>query len=175
MGFRVAITFNLIHESMLDEGPLDAIAEFDTKETIQDLKSSLESKGHSVILIEANEDAYEQLKKHRNDIDIVFNIAEGLHGESRESQIPAFLEMLRIPYIGSGPLTLAICLDKPRTKQILNFYNIPTPKFQVFYSPDDDLSPNLNFPLIAKLSREGSAMGLSQDSVVKTKRLLKIG
>ncbi len=79
---------------------------------------------HSVTMIEATEDAPQRLLEVQPDI--VFNIAEGLRGPSREAQIPAILEMLGIPYTGSDPVTLGICLDKARAKEILSFYRIPT-------------------------------------------------
>jgi D-alanine-D-alanine ligase len=80
---------------------------------------------HQVTLIEADELAFERLRTERPQI--VFNITEGLYGVSREAQVPAMLEMLQIPYTGSDPLTLAICLDKSRAKEILAYYSIPTP------------------------------------------------
>jgi len=93
---------------------------------------------------------------------MVFNITEGLHGESRESHIPCFLEMLGIPYTGSGPLTLSVCLDKVRTKEVLLSYGIPTANYQVFETHKDKIKRGLKFPLIVKLAGEGSSMGLSE-------------
>ena len=71
-------------------------------------------------LVEAKEDAFERLRTMRPDF--VFNIAEGLYGVSREAQMPAILELLQFPYLGSDPLTLALCLDKARTKEILAYH-----------------------------------------------------
>ncbi len=79
-------------------------------------------------------------------MDIVFNM-RGTRGESRESHIPAMLEMLGIPYTGSGVLTLAVTLDKPLTKKILAFHNIPTAKFRVFETEDEIDTGDLEFPL----------------------------
>src|SRR3972149_6488310 len=98
------------------DGVPDNIAEWDDEDTIEAVRVAL-AKRHDVVLIEADEVAYEKLKASKPDI--VFNIAEGLWGQSRESQIPAMLDMLRIPPTGSGPLTLAICLDKDRGKAVL--------------------------------------------------------
>jgi D-alanine-D-alanine ligase len=99
---------------------------------------------------------------------LVFNIAEGTHGEDREAQIPAMLEMLGIPYTGSGPLALALCLHKGKAKEILSWHGIPTPAFQVVSHPKDLDLASLGFPLIVKLLHEGSSMGLSYDAVVET-------
>lgn len=173
MGKNVALTYNLINEEELIYKPIDTMAELDTPETIEQIKESIEKAGHNVILIEANENAYENLKKYRKEIDIVFNIAEGIRGEARESHIPCMLEMLGIPYVGSGPLTLAIALNKYRTKEIFTFYGIPTPKFQVFHQFAEELKRNMNFPLIAKLSSEGSCIGLDYDSIVDNENSLR--
>lgn len=160
----VALTYNAIRVSMLMAGPPDSIAEYDSAETIDALSAALRAGGHQVIPLEADESIAEQLRAVRPDV--VFNIAEGLRGESRESHVPAICAMLGLPYTGSGPLTLALCLNKARAKQILSSYRIVTPRFQVFTMPAEALDPSLRFPLIAKLLHEGSSMGLSADSVV---------
>lgn len=148
----------------------DTYAEWDTWETINAVKLALEE-NHTVTLIEADEDAFEKLRKTRPDI--VFNIAEGFHGASREAQIPAILEMLNIPYTGSDPLTLAICLDKARTKEILSYHKIPTAKFFVVESLDEfDGNLELEFPLIVKPLHEGSSKGIFNSSVVENNREL---
>lgn len=170
---KIALTCNLIHEERLLSAPPDCIAEFDSPETIEHIKESLESAGHEVTPIEADEQAYGKLLSLRGEIDIVFNLAEGLRGESRESLIPCMLESLGIPYVGSGPLTLAIALNKYRTKQVLAFYGLPTARFQVFYAPRDRLDTALRFPLIAKLSSEGSSIGLDYDSVAVDESALR--
>ncbi|MEW6096417.1 MAG: D-alanine--D-alanine ligase [bacterium] len=170
---KVALLYNQIKPEMLRDPFLDKIAELDSPETINCVKETLISGGNEVILIEADEDAYDKLKNQKEEIDIVFNIAEGIRGESRESYIPAICEMLEIPYTGSDILTLALCLNKAKAKEILKFYGIPTPDWQVFKSKDDQLNSRLKFPLIVKLLHEGSQIGLSKDSVVYSEEDLK--
>ncbi len=80
--------------------------------------------------------------------------------------------MLGIPYTGSGPLTLALCLNKARTKEILGFHGIPTPDFQVFRSSNEKLKKELKYPLIVKPVHEGSGMGITRSSVVGIRRAL---
>ena len=164
---RIAFTFNLKRKGYgLSD---DANAEFDNPETIEAIRNALEKAGNEVILIEGDEHAYERLKSCN--ADIVFNWAEGLRGESRESQIPAMLEMLGMPYVGSGPLALALALDKARAKEVASFHDIPTAKFQVFNSPDSTLK--LAFPLIVKPLHEGSSKGVRDDSVVRSEKELR--
>jgi D-alanine-D-alanine ligase len=150
--------------------PLDRIAEYDCPQTIATLQHAIAVHGHEVLLVEANEDAYDRLRT--SGVDLVFNIAEGIRGADREAQIPALLEMLGIPYTGSGPLSLALCLHKGKAKEILAWHGIPTPKFQVVTAPEELLDIALQFPLIVKLLHEGSSMGLSYGSVVDTRSAL---
>ncbi|NCN39251.1 MAG: D-alanine--D-alanine ligase [Candidatus Aenigmarchaeota archaeon CG_4_10_14_0_8_um_filter_37_24] len=167
---KVGLTFNSIPEDYV-RGESDRYAEFDDMSTINAIKGAIESGGHEVLLIEADENAYEKLKQSK--LDIVFNIAEGLNGESRESQIPAMLDMLNIPYTGSNALTLGIALDKTRTKEILSYYKIPTAKFQLFKSPNDPLDKNLRFPLFVKPNTEGSSRGITGKSLVNNEKELR--
>ncbi len=121
---------------------------------------------HTVTMVEADEDAYRKLIVTRPDI--VFNIAEGLHGMSREAQVPAILEYLHIPYTGSDPLTLATALDKARTKEILTYHGIPTAKFAVVRNINGAVPQGIKFPCIVKPVHEGSSKGVLDSSVVKT-------
>ncbi len=146
------------------ETKADTYAEWDSKETILAVKTALEQ-NHNVKLIEANEEAYGNICEVKPDI--VFNIAEGWRGPSREAQIPALLEMLGIPYTGSDPLTLALCLDKSRAKEILSYHKIPTPKFSVIEDESQIKNLDFGFPLIVKPLYEGSSKGIYDASVVK--------
>ena len=169
---RIGLVYNLIKPEMVKEGPLDRIAEYDSEGTITAIRSALQSAGHQVLLLEADREIAEKLKAARPEM--VFNVAEGLRGESRESHIPAICEMLGIPYTGSGPLTTGLCLDKVRTKEVLAYYRVATPAYQLFHSDSAPLNPCLQFPLIAKLSHEGSSMGLSAKSVVDDEPALRV-
>jgi D-alanine-D-alanine ligase len=167
---KIALVYNSIPPRLLLEEPLDRIAEYDCLQTIAALQQAIAVHGHEVVPIEADEDAYQKLRT--SGPDLVFNIAEGIRGEDREAQIPAMLEMLGIPYTGSGPLSLALCLHKGKAKEILAWHGIPTPAFQVVTDPGEPLADSLQFPLIVKLLHEGSSMGLSYDSVVETPQAL---
>lgn len=147
----------------------DAYAEWDTIETIHAVRDAL-SLRHSISLIEADENAYDALRSQRPSI--VFNIAEGRFGASREAQIPAMLEMLDIPYTGSDPLTLGICLDKSRAKEILTYYNIPNSKFAVVSTLDELRSLSFPVPAMVKPLFEGSSKGIFDTSLVHSAKEL---
>jgi len=171
---RIAFTFNVRHvKPSLENSQALEEAEFDTPETIQGISKALKKLGHRVFLVEANEKAYLKFKKLKPEIDLVFNIAEGIYGQDREAQIPAMLEMLKIPYVGSKPLTQAICLNKARTKEILILNHIPTPNFQLFKTGKEKLKKDLKFPLIVKPNQEGSSKGIFQNSFVRNEKDLR--
>jgi len=148
----------------------DTYAEWDTIETVTAVRDALALR-HSVTMIEADEDAYSKLRSQRPEI--VFNIAEGQYGVSREAQIPAMLEMLNIPYSGSDALTLAVCLDKSRAKEILSYYKIPTAKFSVIHSLAELSALQADFPCMVKPLNEGSSKGIFDASLVRSRQELR--
>lgn len=138
-------------------------AEWDSAKTIKAVYSALK-KEYDVKVILAQGNYYQKLIN--NNFDFVFNMAEGLKGSFRESIVPAILEENNIPYTGSDPLTLSLCLDKARTKEILKFNKIPTPSFYVFNSIEELKKAKLNFfPVIIKPLMEGSSKGIYNDNV----------
>jgi D-alanine-D-alanine ligase len=171
----VGITYNVRNTQTVneegDDVPLDEQAEWDEPETIQFIVDTL-AKYHDVIPIEANDDAFEKLRRTRPGL--VFNIAEGNFGASRESQIPAILEMLDIPYTGSDPLALGLCLDKSRAKEILAYRRVPTAKFSVIRSwPLNGQLRHVDYPMFVKPLFEGSSKGIWNDALVNNFSELK--
>jgi D-alanine-D-alanine ligase len=165
---RVGLCYDLAakHQSKPGE-PRDKAAEFDSPETVQALQEVITSLGHEVLPIGDGQDLIKFLVGGGK-IDLVFNIAEGLHGRSRESQVPALLEMWQIPYTGADPLTLALCLDKVMFKRVLQAEKIPTPMFREVHSAGE--AERLDFPLPAfvKPAAEGSGKGIKADCRVDT-------
>jgi len=141
----------------------DLYAEWDDPDTIQAVADAL-AEQYQVSLINADLDAFEKLRALRPDL--VFNMSEGLFGASREAQIPALLEMLQLPYTGSDPLTLGLCLDKYRTKEILSYHGIATPAFALIEQATQ-LPAGLKYPLLVKPPLEGSSKGITDSSLVR--------
>ncbi|MCW5807049.1 MAG: ATP-grasp domain-containing protein [Deltaproteobacteria bacterium] len=156
---RVGFTYNVKRS---DKG--DDEAEWDPPETIIAIANALARQGHIVVHLEATPDLPRVLAEA--DVDLIFNIAEGVEGRNREAQVPALCELLGIPYTGSDSATLAIALDKALGKKVLLQHDILTPKFQVWESVKERLSPDMKFPLIVKPNAEGSSKGIGSTSVV---------
>ncbi|MDD5347164.1 MAG: ATP-grasp domain-containing protein [Candidatus Omnitrophica bacterium] len=163
---KIALTYNLKVKDATK--PADYASEYDSEETINAISSALRSQGHHVEFVEVSrQNLFSVLKDSR--VDMVFNIAEGKHGKFRESEIPAILDYLEIPYTGSSTLSLAVALNKALTKKILKAENIPTPAYQLFTSGEEEVDPSLRFPLIVKPNFEGSAKGITRNNVVDNK------
>ncbi|MGZ5514722.1 MAG: D-alanine--D-alanine ligase family protein [Candidatus Aminicenantales bacterium] len=152
------------HKDEEDEPPLpnDMLAECDSDETIAAVGHALQER-HQVVFIESDDKAYGRLKRQRPHL--VFNIAERVIGPNRESHIPMVCEMLDIPYTGSDPLTLGICLDKSRAKEILTYHRIPNPAFWIVESASA-IPSGIRLPAIVKPLTEGSSKGIKNNSLV---------
>ena len=171
--WKVAILANIKDESKpKPEGvPPDAFADFDHIETIDALRAAIETDGHETVFIQADEDLPFALKEEKPDI--CFNIAEGLGGDAREAQVPALLEMMKIPYTGSRVLTNGISLDKTLTKRIWRDRRLPVAPFQEFHIGDEPLRADLEFPLFVKPAREGTGMGVDTNAIVNNEKELR--
>ncbi|MFH1173565.1 MAG: ATP-grasp domain-containing protein [archaeon] len=159
---KVAILSNLFPDDNEYKEVEDDLMEFG-----RNVQKALVKCGHEVVFFDVNETTFEKLRTA--DIDIAFNVCERFNGNSLfEPHVAAMLELLNIPYTGSGPLTLATCINKVRVKEILMHHGIPTPRYQVFYSKNRKLNPELNFPLIVKPAQMDNSIGIRNDSVVYT-------
>ncbi|MEE4311842.1 MAG: ATP-grasp domain-containing protein [candidate division KSB1 bacterium] len=152
-----------------DEPPPDLLAECDSDETIQAIKNVIQER-YTVLPVESDEYAFDVLRDSKPDL--VFNIAERLTGPNRESHIPTLCEMLHIPYTGSDPLTLGICLVKSRAKEILSYHGIANPEFHAVDNTEG-IPPDIELPAIIKPLYEGSSKGIRDNSVVRTREELK--
>src|SRR5215470_4850106 len=163
---RVGFTYNVKRSHDGDDE-----AEWDPPETIIAIANALARQGHIVVHLEATPDLPRVLAEA--DVDLIFNIAEGVEGRNREAQVPALCELLGIPYTGSDSATLAIALDKALCKKVLLQHDILTPRFQLMESARERLSPDMRFPLIVKPNAEGSSKGIGSTSVVDTEEELR--
>ncbi|HKX57419.1 MAG TPA: ATP-grasp domain-containing protein, partial [Xanthomonadales bacterium] len=109
----------------------------------------------------------------RDKIAIVFNMCERLnHTGLLEPHAAALLDILQIPYTGSNPFTLGLCLDKIRVKKLLAFHHIPTPRWDYLYEASEQFDDEFPLPAIVKPANSDSSIGISNDSVVTTRQAL---
>ena len=163
--WRIALTANLADDFERNpDDPPDAGAEFDREQTIQAIAAALEAEGHFVYFLEADSSLPEALLNLRPHI--CFNIAEGIGGDGREAQVPALCEMLGIPYTGSQVVANAVSLNKTMTKRIWQQQGLPTAPYYEFSSLEEVAHIDLRFPLFAKPAREGTGMGVDNQSII---------
>ncbi len=167
---KVGLTYNVRKTAQLSE-QADNDAEYDTPETIAAIRDAIASYGYQVAELEASADLPSRLIDAN--VDVVFNIAEGLEGRHREAQVPAVLELLGIPYTGSDPTALSLALDKALAKRLVTQAGFHTPEFTLMTTGKERLGKNLNFPLIVKPVAEGSSKGVIQASVVENENDLR--
>lgn len=166
----ISFLYNVRHRYPDPDDPQSQIeTDFDDPETIDCIITHLEQCGFTVTPIEANQEAYPALYEQRQKIDLAFNYSMGIYGESRYAHLPAMLEMLRLPYTGSNPLTQALVLNKAKMQEVLSANGVPVLTSQVFNSPDDPLMEELAFPLIVKPLGQGSSAGITSKSIVNSK------
>lgn len=143
-------------------------AEFDSPSTIDALCDALKLLGHDVLLLG---NAHDLLRDPRrlSDVDLVFNIAEGLHGRCREAWVPMLLELHGVPYVGSDPLALTLGLDKAMAKRIAQAEGVPTPRWLTVAHPAAlPRELPLAFPVIVKPRDEGSGRGVDAGAIASS-------
>jgi len=171
---RIGLTYDLRTDYELRPGdPADKYAEFDKEETILLIENALKEGGHEVVRIGNGKKLLDFLVGKKEKVEIIFNIAEGINFRSREAQVPAILDMLEIPYVGSDPLTQALTLDKLMAKKIVAYHDLPTPNFFLVNEISDLRNFNLRFPVIVKLRYEGTSKGLDKNALVNNFPKLK--
>lgn len=162
---KIGFTYDAKNDYELKPGDNpDKYAEFDTEATITEISGALESAGHEVVRIGHARKLLKRLEAGER-WDIVFNIAEGLKGRNRESQVPMILEMFDIPYTGSDALAMGICMDKDVAKRIIAHAGLPTPEAVEAEKAADASKYKGKYPVIVKPSEEGTSKGVDAASV----------
>ncbi|MDB4973729.1 MAG: D-alanine--D-alanine ligase [Myxococcaceae bacterium] len=165
---RVGLTFNL-RRIAVAQG--DSEAEFDAPTTIEAIAHAIRQQGHDVFPCEANRELPRVLSELSPDL--VFNVAEGLHGLNREAQVPALCELLEIEFTGSDAACMAISLNKATAKRQVAFEGIRTPAFAVLRTGLEALPGDFAYPAIVKPIAEGSSKGILEKQVVESEAELR--
>ncbi|MFZ9888959.1 MAG: D-alanine--D-alanine ligase family protein [Myxococcota bacterium] len=162
---RVGLTYNLRRKGVSGADGVDTEAEYDTQETVEAVREAIASYGHDVVTIEATPELPALLPAAG--VDVVFNMAEGIHGRFREAQVPALVELLGLPYTGSDPTALSLCLDKALAKRLVSEAGLRTAPSLVMHTGKERLPRHMTFPLIIKPLAEGSSKGILDKNVVE--------
>ena len=150
----------------------EEVAEFDSVETIDQLAAAIEELACEAVCVGCGQALAARLIAGER-YDLVFSIAEGVKGRSREAQVPALCELFDQPYLFSDPLTLAACLDKAVAKRLVRHAGVPTPIFEVAEPGAPDLSGWTDFPAFVKPLAEGTGKGCEAASLVRTEGELR--
>ena len=169
---KVGLTFDL-RSWYLDRGySMEDTAEFDKMDTVDALEAAIRNMGFDTEKIGNAFQLIESLAAGKK-WDLVFNIAEGLYGDGRESVVPAILDQYKIPYVFSGPVILGVSLNKYLTRLIVASAGIPVSPGMLISKPEDVLKCNLQYPLFIKPVSEGTGKGITEKNLLKTPADLK--
>ena len=169
---KVGLTFDL-RSWYLDQGySMEDTAEFDKQNTIDSIAAAIRKMGFETVEIGNVFQLIGALARGER-WDLVFNIAEGLYGDGRESVVPAILDQYKIPYVFSGPVVLGISLNKYLTRLIVSSAGIPVSPGMLITKPGDISKCNLQYPLFIKPVSEGTGKGITEKNLIKSPGELK--
>ncbi len=134
----------------------------------------LKNKGYQVELFDMNESPLPFRKIQEANLDFALNLCESIYGSRfLESHGAALLDVLRLPYTGNTPGTISLCMDKIKVKKILDYHDIPSPDWDYVENLDDEIDPELEYPLIVKPADMDNSCGIHNRSVVQNERELR--
>jgi D-alanine-D-alanine ligase len=163
---KVAVLANLKEDAPISsDDPPGCWDDLDEKETVQAILESLNTLGYEAKYFPATIESIKAIKEFKPDI--CFNSGEGHFGASREAQMPAILDTLRIPYTCAGVLGMSLAHNKHVAKRVFLCAGLPTARFKVFDDPSETNDDNLRYPLFVKPAAEGSSIGINENALVK--------
>jgi D-alanine-D-alanine ligase len=162
---KIGLTFDLRSDYLAAGYDELETAEFDRDDTIQAIEKALNKLGHDTDRIGHVRQLIDRLTRG-DQWDLVFNIAEGLYGIGREAQVPAILDVYRIPYTFSDPLVMSLTLHKGMTKRVVRDAGIPTSDFRVIEKDGDESRVTFPPPFFIKPVAEGTGKGVTPHSII---------
>ncbi|MBU4318603.1 MAG: D-alanine--D-alanine ligase [Proteobacteria bacterium] len=169
---KIGLTYDLRSEYLAMGYSMDETAEFDRDDTISALETALSRLGHKTDRI-GNAQALIKRLSSGDRWDLVFNIAEGLHGIGREAQVPAILDIYEIPYTFSDPMVMSLTLHKAMTKRVIRDAGLATTDFFLVHAIAEMKNIHFDPPYFIKPVAEGTGKGTSSKSIVQDKRALE--
>ncbi|PIK14798.1 ATP-grasp domain-containing protein [Halobacteriovorax sp. JY17] len=167
---NVALVYNLKRKKAGEDG-YEIEAEFDSQDTVNAIKEAIDFNGFDCKMIEANKDLATNLE--RENINVVFNIAEGINKSSREAQVPALCDLLSIEHTGSDATCLCLTLNKSIASKIVAQSGFYVPRSALINPRSQKYVHDLTYPIIVKPNQEGSSKGIYNNSVVNSDEELK--
>jgi len=171
---KVAIVYNRESQRVINLFGLPNREKYGLK-SIARITDALKKGGHQVAAFEGDKDLIERLEefmprvmKHERP-GMVFNLSYGIQGQARYTHVPGMLEMIGLPYVGSGPLAHSLALDKVVSKMIFVQNGVPTAEFAVLDEPGFEM-PDVKFPLIVKPKNEAVSFGIQ---IVRSEKELR--
>jgi len=169
---KIGLTFDL-RSWYLDRGySMEDTAEFDKQDTVDAIEAALRNMGHETEPVGNCFQLIGALSSGKR-WDLVFNIAEGLYGDGRESVVPAILDQYRIPYVFSGPVIMGISLNKHLTRLIVSAAGVPVSPGMLMTDLKDVERCNLKYPLFVKPVSEGTGKGITEKSLLHSETDLR--
>jgi len=171
---KIAVVYNRISQKVINLFGMPNREKYGLK-SIKRITDALKKGGHQVVALEGDKDLIDNLEDFMPRVlkgerpGMVFNLSYGIQGQARYTHVPGILEMIGIPYIGSGPLAHSLALDKVVAKMIFQQKGLPTPDFAVLDNPGFTM-PDVAFPLIVKPKNEAVSFGIK---IVNTEKELR--
>jgi D-alanine-D-alanine ligase len=167
----IGITYDLRSEYLAMGYADEETAEFDRDDTIRAIEAALHELEHRTDRIGNARQLTERLVSGDR-CDLVFNIAEGLTGISREAQVPALLDLYEIPYTFSDALVMTLTMHKGMAKKVIAHSGCPTPAFAVINAAWETSDIRFGPPYFVKPVAEGTSKGITADSIVRDRKML---
>ena len=170
---KVAVIYNILERLQKGEEK-DLIAEDSVLEEIGAVEQAILSLNYECFTLAIKDEIFSFIHWLKEiGPDVVFNLCESVFGNAcLEMNIPAMLDLFKIPYTGSSPLTLGLCQDKGKVKDILISQGVLTPRYKIFEQEVNNLNESV-FPVIVKPLHEDGSLGISKDSVVYDEESLR--
>ncbi len=171
---KIAVVYNWESQNVINLFGIPNREKY-AEDTIRGIVKALKAGGHQVAAFEGDKDLIDRLEEFMPRVvkgerpGLVFNLSYGIQGQARYTHVPSILEMVGIPYVGSGPLAHSLALDKVVAKVLFKQAGLPTPDFVVLDGPDFP-PPELEYPLIAKPKNEAVSFGVK---IVETEAELR--
>ncbi|MBI4364354.1 MAG: D-alanine--D-alanine ligase [Candidatus Latescibacteria bacterium] len=169
---EIGVLYDAWHEEQAQgpDHPLEPVGSGGGRRILADreeIHAALEKRGHKprYLCLDGRAKSLKALASER--VDVMFNLTESYAGDdTKDVNIAAYLDLLDIPYTGSGPSGLYLAQDKAVAKRLFAFHGVRTPRFAAVYQGRLQWAHDIQFPVIVKPKREDGSIGIEFNAVV---------